>query len=238
MRISRLLCWSLLWPLSCLAPPGAAATTSFSDLPLLEQPVRAGCTRPAVLAFLLSGDGGWAGIDRKVAAAFVQRGIPVVSLDSLRYFWHERTPEEAAHDVGAILTHYLEAWHCRQVVLVGYSFGADVLPFVVNRLPPQVAAQVASLALLEPSQSATFEIHISNWLPGVLTPGLPLQPELARLHVPLLCLHGAGSIDEPSICHDVPYAAVMQIGRGHHLGGDGEAIVEHILAGLPAVAGS
>jgi type IV secretory pathway VirJ component len=237
MSISRRLCCLVLLPLSGLASPGAAATPSFSDLPLLEQPVRAGCTRPAILAFLLSGDGGWASIDRKVAATFVQRGIPVVGLDSLRYFWHERTPEETARDVGAIITHYLEAWHCRQVVLVGYSFGADVLPFVANRLPPQVAGHVASLALLEPSQSATFEIHISNWLPGVVTPGLPLQPELAMLHVPLLCLHGAASTDEPSICHDVPHAVVMQIGRGHHLGGDGDAIVEHILAGLPAVSG-
>jgi type IV secretory pathway VirJ component len=187
------------------------------------------------MALMLSGDGGWASIDRKVAAGLVQRGVPVVGLDSLRYFWHERTPEQTARDVAAVISHYLEVWHCRQVQVVGYSFGADVAPFVINRLPPEVAAKIASLTLLEPSTSATFEIHISNWLPGVVTPGLPLAPELAKLQMPLLCVHGD---DDPGVCHGLARATVAHIGSGHHLGGDGVAIVERILSTSQATAGN
>jgi type IV secretory pathway VirJ component len=211
-----------------LQPAAQSADRTLADLPLMEQPLRAGCAAPTgAMVLMLSGDGGWASIDRRLAAAFLQRGIPVVGLDSLRYFWHERSPEETARDVAAVITHYLAAWHCRQVEVVGYSFGADVLPFVVNRLPREVAARIASLTLLEPSSSATFEIHVSNWLPGVVTPGLPLAPELAKLRPPPLCVHGD---EEPSVCRDVPRATVAQIGRGHHLGGDGDAIVERILS--------
>jgi type IV secretory pathway VirJ component len=213
-------------------PIAVSAGAALAELPLVELPLPAGSPQPTRLAVIISGDGGWAGLDRKIAASFQQRGIPVVGLDSLRYFWHERTPDDTARDVGAVVAHYLAAWHCRQFDLVGYSFGADVLPFVVNRLPPQLARGISSLTLVEPSSSATFEIHVSNWLPGVVTTGLPTAPELAKLQTPVLCLHGADA--EPSVCRDLPRATVAQIGRGHHLGGDGEPIVERILAGPSA----
>lgn len=212
----------------------AAADAALAGLPLLELPLPVGSAAPKRMAVMLSGDGGWAAIDRKIAAGFVRRGIPVVGLDSLRYFWHERTPEDTARDVGAVIAHYAAAWHCQQVDLLGFSFGADVLPFVVNRLPPRLQLGISSLTLLEPSTSATFEIHVSNWIPGVITPGLPLAPELAKLRTPLLCMHGAD--DEPSICRDLPRATVAQIGGGHHLGGDGESIVERILTGQTATS--
>ena len=163
-------------------------------MPLVEV-AATGVSAPALagrLAIVLSGDGGWASLDRKIAGSFAQAGIPVVGVDSLRYFWSGRTPEQAAGDVAALITHYLAQWHLSRVDLVGYSFGADVLPFIVNRLPAATAARLSSITLVEPSESATFEIHVSNWLPGVTTPGEPLAPELARLKPAPLCIYGAG----------------------------------------------
>ena len=54
----------------------------------------------------------------------------------------------AEQDVDRILRHYLAAWDKRNVVLIGNSQGADVLPFVVNRLPPHMRARVCLTALL------------------------------------------------------------------------------------------
>ena len=49
------------------------------------------------LAVVLSGDGGWSGVDREVAKVLAGRhGVPVVGLDTLEYFWNGRTPEAAA----------------------------------------------------------------------------------------------------------------------------------------------
>ena len=200
---------------------------SLDQLPLVEVPAAADSSQD-LLAVIISGDGGWAGLDRQIAAELSRRGIPVVGIDSLRYFWHARTPEETARDVAAVASHYSVLWHRPRVALIGYSFGADVLPFVVNRLPADVAARLAGVALIEPSSSATFEIHVSNWLPGVETPGLDLAPELAKLRLPLLCLHGEETAG--SICHAAPRAAVEQVGRGHHLGGDSGAITDRLLA--------
>ena len=48
---------------------------------------RAAARTSDTFAVLLSGDGGWAGLDKEVAAALAARGIPVAGIDSLRYFW-------------------------------------------------------------------------------------------------------------------------------------------------------
>ena len=44
-----------------------------------------------------------------------------------------------AGDLARIIRHYLQAWNKKRVVLIGYSLGADVLPFLANRLPEDVS---------------------------------------------------------------------------------------------------
>jgi type IV secretory pathway VirJ component len=208
-------------------PAPREASPQLSALPLVEVQADAGSAPADAFAILVSGDGGWAGLDRNIAKAFAARGIPVVGLDSLRYFWSARKPEEVSRDVAAIITTYQQRWHRRAVHLLGYSFGADVLPFVVNRLPQELQPDLRTLTLVVPSDSATFEIHVSNWLPGVTTRGLPTRPEVARLPLPPLCIHAEGEGDEP--CDALPTARSIALGSGHHLGGDASGIVDRIL---------
>lgn len=68
-----------------------AAPAAVSDLPVIEVAAQPG-TSSELFAVLLSGDGGWAGLDKEVAAALSKSGVPVVGVDSLRYFWTPRTP--------------------------------------------------------------------------------------------------------------------------------------------------
>ncbi|HWU39792.1 MAG TPA: AcvB/VirJ family lysyl-phosphatidylglycerol hydrolase, partial [Candidatus Acidoferrum sp.] len=106
------------------------------DLPLVEIPA----SGPAsdMFAIVISGDGGWAGIDRGLGQTLSSNGISVVGVNSLQYFWTRRTPETAGADLNRILRHYLTAWNKRSVILAGYSMGADVLPFMADRLPPDL----------------------------------------------------------------------------------------------------
>ena len=60
---------------------------------MIEVPAAPGATATDSFAIVMSGDGGWAGLDKDVAQALSAHGIPVVGLDSLRYFWSPRTPE-------------------------------------------------------------------------------------------------------------------------------------------------
>jgi type IV secretory pathway VirJ component len=212
-------------------PPRARATTpaELAGLPIVEVPAR----QPgAMLAILISGDGGWAGIDKAVAASLAEQGISVVGVDSLRYFWKERTPQSAATDVDRIARHYMAAWDRKDVVLIGYSQGADVLPFVVNRLPAQMRGRVRLAAMLALGERAVFEFHLSNWLSGS-DDGLPIAPELQRMSdVRALCVYSDDG-DESS-CPDAASGTLRAVGLpgGHHFGGDYGRVAALILEQL------
>ena len=200
------------------APATVALAAEVGDLPLIELPAS---TPAARFALILSGDGGWAGIDKEVGAQLAAHGLPVVGLNSLKYFWHRRTPEEAAADVARVLRHYLAAWKAEQIVLVGYSFGADALPFIVNRLPPELRRRVASVNLLALGQKADFEVHVTGWVGGVGADALPIAPELLRLgELRRLCFYGKGDKDSTASCATFTgaNAAVREVGEGHHFG--------------------
>ena len=206
----------------------AARPPEISDLPVTE--VQAAGSS-AELALLLTGDGGWAGLDQELAARLAASGVPTVGLNSLKYFWTQRTPEETARDVARLMRHYLAAWEKERVILVGYSFGADVLPFVVNRLPPELRARVASVSLLGIDSNASFEVSVADWV-GSGDGGPPTRPEVAALaHVPVLCIYGEGESD--SICPLLPAAANLareQVGKGHHFSGEYATLADRILA--------
>lgn len=208
--------------------PGALA------LPLHEvpaEPAGTGVPRDAQdsMAVLLTGDGGWTGLDQDVAAALAARGIPVVALNSLKYFWHARTPDEAAHDLARIVQAYGARWRRHDVLLIGYSFGADVLPFLYRRLPVQVRDRVRSLSLLGLSDHATFEFHLSDWIPGRGS-GYPTIPEVEALQgVRVLCLYGAD--EKYSACPALrgTDVRVEELAGGHHFDGDYAALARRIV---------
>jgi type IV secretory pathway VirJ component len=177
-------------------PAAAAPPQELKDLPLSEVPAQ----KPGdTLAVFITGDGGWAQLDRSVAALLAKKGVAVVGLSSLKYFWHARTPEKTAADVARILRHYLAAWKKTRVLLVGYSFGADILPSIADRLPPDLLERVHLLALLAASPTATFEIHVGGWLGIDEEKGLPVVAEARKLHGKrLLCIYGQGEKDESS----------------------------------------
>lgn len=216
---------------SARAAAAASQATDVRDLSLVEVPgvTSAMPAKPDTMAVILTGDGGWADLDRQVAAALARRGVPSVGWSSLRYYWTPRHPDRAAADLARIITHYRREWGASRVRLVGYSFGADVLPFLVTRLPPDVRAHVASVALLGLSASAAFEFHVSDWISSRTAP-YQTVPEVERLQLPVLCVKGSDERD--SACRSLhgPRVTVADIGRGHHFGGDYERLAGAIAA--------
>ncbi|WP_428421512.1 virulence factor family protein [Methylibium sp.] len=206
------------------APPAQLA-----DLPIVELPSSAAGTRFAVL---LSGDGGWAGIDKGIAAALVKQGVPVAGFDSLRYFWTARTPEGLAADLDRLIRYYAARWQRSEVLLIGYSQGADVLPFAVNRLPARTRAGVRLTALLGPGQKASFEFHVTNWIGA--SGERPIAPEAQRLSASAtLCIYGTDERD--SLCPQLAprHARTLALPGGHHFGGDYDALAARILESVP-----
>ncbi|MBS0387988.1 MAG: virulence factor family protein [Proteobacteria bacterium] len=213
------------------APTAASHADDVRDLPLVEIPASEGAA-DLPLTIVLSGDGGWAGLDKGIAAEFAARGLPVVGLSTLKYYWNARTPEQSARDLERIMRHYMAAWKRTRVLLVGYSFGANVLPFIVNRLDPQLRAQVAGVGMLGLDFNTSFEIRVSGWIPGSSSGDLPVRPEIEKLRgVPAVCLYGEGETHDPCAQLAGPAMSAREIGKGHHFSGDYAALAEAVLAG-------
>ncbi len=112
-----------------------------ADLPLIEVPAQG--TSAERIAIILTGDGGWAGLDIAVADQLAKRGIAVVGLNSVKYFWQTRKPEEAADALTRIIGHYGADRARADFVVIGYSFGAALSPVLINRLPDAAHARVS-----------------------------------------------------------------------------------------------
>lgn len=212
------------------SPP--STPKSLGDLPVIE--IKATGAETDTFAIIISGDGGWAGLDKEVGAALVAKGVPVIGVDSLRYFWSARTPEGTAADLDRIIRYYAAQLNKKRVVLVGYSQGADVLPFIVTRLPRESRALVTLAAAIGLSEHAAFEFHLANWVSNGQE-GPETLPEVAKINgIPFLCIYGAG--DKDAICQKLektPSARVVKLPGGHHFAGNYALLAEQILNAMP-----
>lgn len=168
------------------------------DLPLALYPLPAKAERGDTLAIFVSGDGGWGRMGSSVARALSRAGIPVVGIDSTRYFWKERSAEESAQDFSRVLQHFSKEWGCRQVVFLGYSFGADVLPMVLNSLSDSQLAGMTPrrLILLSVGDRVELAFKFVGWMGHELREheGEAIAPYLRALvrdrHLPVTAFRG------------------------------------------------
>jgi type IV secretory pathway VirJ component len=114
---------------------------------------------------------------------------------------------------------------------VGYSFGADLLPYVVGRLPPDERARVAGVGLLGLSSEASFEFHVSSWIGGGTDTRYPTVPEVERLAgLPVTCIRGAEETDSACVLLEgTPGVRVVTLPGGHHFDGDAARLAEALL---------
>jgi type IV secretory pathway VirJ component len=214
------------------AQPAAPKASAIYDLPVIEVP--SATSAREFMAVHITGDGGWGVTDRGLSQALAAQGIPVVGLNSLKYFWQTKSPEKAAHDLERILRYYLAAWKKERAIIIGYSFGADVLPFMVSRLSEEYRSKIKLIVLLGPGLFAEFEFHITDWLQRSLSSTrFPVASEIEKLRgKDILCFYGED--DQESLCaesrHD-SFKTVMLKG-GHRIGGNFDPVVQRILEEL------
>jgi type IV secretory pathway VirJ component len=198
-----------------------------NSFPVVEVPAK---NPNETVTLFYSGDGGWRDLDRAVAGLMAERGYPVVGVDTLRAFWSSKTPEQTATDLTAIMAYYRTTWKAKRFVLAGFSFGADIMPAVYNRLSETDRESVALLVLLALGKTADFEIHVSGWI-GKNNDGLPILPELQRIAgKKILCIYGQEEKDD-SACAALttPGARLLGLRGGHHFDQDYPKLTTRIL---------
>jgi len=218
--------------LPTLATAGANAHSPIADIPVVEVNAHSG---RSILAVIYSGDGGWRDIDKRVGDYLAGRDIAVIGIDTLRYFWKKRDPAQVARDLGRVLDHYRAAWGMERVALIGYSFGADILPSTYNGLDADQRRRVLLVSLLAPELATDFEVHVKGWLGMDAGSGArPILPEARRIGGDLLqCIYGRGEQSD-SLCPRLTpaEAEVVLLPGGHHFDNDYTKLGELLLAAI------
>ncbi len=209
-----------------------------------------------LLVVIYSGDGGWWDLDQRLGAVFTQRGIPVAGVSTFKYFWRYRTPDESAHDLDGLLDQYTRQWSKRRVLLIGYSFGADVLPTIVGKLRPDNRDKLTQLVLLSASRDVNFEIELEGymqqgwwtththnflqWLnPVVHTDAMPPIAALGG-RPPMACYYGAEDAED-SGCTDPKLPSFVTVYKkpgSHHFDENYEALATELIQRMPQPAPS
>jgi type IV secretory pathway VirJ component len=127
-----------------------------SKLPLKEW--NSAADKP--LVFYISGDGGYTSFSEGVCTTINKAGYKVTSLNSKSYFDDQKTPKQTTDDIVNYLNDEFNKRKDQQFILIGYSFGGDITPFIINLFPDSIKKKLISVVLLSPSTSTDFETHV------------------------------------------------------------------------------
>lgn len=191
--------------------------------------------RPHVAAVYVSGDMGLRfGMGPKVAAALAARGIPVVGIDSAVAFASRRTRGEVDAIVTDAIRMALARTGAPRVVLMGQSFGADMVATAAPDLPRALRDKVAAIGLVVPARTVFFRADPTS-LTYRGTPDAIPAPALRTVRwAPIVCIWGVEETD--SLCPRLGGTAARVIGLpgGHFLHRDETLLVATVVRALRA----
>ncbi|MCX6236762.1 MAG: hypothetical protein NTY07_04230 [Bacteroidia bacterium] len=171
----------------------AQEVSQVTDLPLqLSNEIG----RNEVLVIYLTGDGGWNNFNQQMVQELEKQDYGVVTLNTRKYFWNEKSPEVFAHDFELISNYYLKEWEKSSLIIVGYSFGADVASFLPNRLSVELQKKIKIIALLSPSASTDFVIRLSDMISESenVNRKYKVGPEIEKTDLPVVCIFGKDEV--------------------------------------------
>jgi type IV secretory pathway VirJ component len=168
---------------------------------------------------LLSGNGGWRDLDKAVTTYLNSKNVSVLGLNTKQYLLSEKSPDQIAFDLETLMERYDAKWKYDKIVLIGYSMGAEILPFVINRMNERYTKKIQNLILIGPWQKATFKVKLADYLYET-NEGEEIYPELLKMK----------HMNTYIVCDDNEYALCLkpidgivdhdELPGGHHFGGD------------------
>jgi len=204
-------------------------TMKLNELPLIVIPSAVESNGPVF--FLISGDGGWTSFDNTFCELLAKKGIPVVALDAKKYFWKAKSPEETTAALALIIENYTKQWNKKSFVLAGYSFGADLVPFIANGLPKPLKQGLNGILMLSPDRFGDFEIHLTDMLSlGISKKKYDIVNEVKKVPASrVVCIFGQEEDEENIQSFREAGSKISLLTGDHHYNKNSTRLVELIL---------
>lgn len=211
---------------------GVAASAGFLDRdPLHLVRPRGPAQRIGVL--YLSGDMGLRyGPNPHTVAALAAAGLPVAAWSTPALFGRRRDRGTVDAIIADAVRTSLARTGAARLMLVGQSYGADVLQTGLAALPADQRARIAGVVLIVPGETVYFRADPS----GIAYRGT--ADSLARLTLPrlgwtsLTCIYGIAEPDSACPMLRGTRATVIAMPGGHFLDDDYAALADRVLTAI------
>lgn len=194
-----------------------------------------GHVRPGVAAVVLSGDMGLdVGMGAKIATALANDGVPVVGINSLTYFRVRRTPAEVRNLIEAAAARAAAVNGATRLILIGQSFGADMLHLGLAQAAPAFRRHVALVGLIVPLDSIDLRASPAELFSLAPPDGPAITTARQLTWAPTLCVYGRSELD--SLCPQLQQHNVWKVPLpgGHMLRHDSAAVIAAVRAAIDA----
>jgi len=199
-----------------------------ADLPVIIS--KAKIDKEDKFVLFISGDGGWNSFSQKLVETYTSNGFNVIGLNSFKYFWKKKTPQQTADDLARILSTYENEWHKQKIIILGFSFGADVAPFIYTHLPETLKNKITLVQLISPSSFTDFEIHVADMLgSGNAVRSMNIAAEVNLINVPVICYYGEQETEKPLTTLKKSNLKTVILAGDHHYAKSYPEIVKNAL---------
>jgi type IV secretory pathway VirJ component len=193
--------------------------------------------RQGQAAVLFSGDAGFLGAGPEIARTIEDLGLPVYGVSSLAEFRERRTIAQTVGIVNDAVRVARAKFDADRILLVGHSFGSDVIGAALPDLAPDVRRALIGAVLIVPTDSVYLRAD-----PTELSYRGPPDATLSRVQsvnwLPMLCIQGQQEPD--SLCPSLRASnvMVMALPGGHALHHDEAQLAAAINRGVTPMLGS
>lgn|GEM_PF-1482373 len=197
------------------------------------------------LVLLISGEGGWRNFDQRLAGYFQKDGFWVGGVDCLKYFWKAQDDRRTlAADMRAYVATLARAAgrpEDSQLLLAGFSFGADLAPWVAGG--GGWGDRIAGLIMLGPDDVGSLQFRVLEIF-GFEEHEHVFQVSDALASskgIPVLFIHG-GDDENSSAPHLVEAAStpkkLLTVPKAdHHFNGQEDSLRRSLAAGVEWLLG-
>ena len=187
-------------------------------------------TKP--LIFYISGDGGFNKFSTSFMQSLNKEGYAVIGLDAKDYFWNKKKPQEAATAIETAINGSNKEWKKKNIVLIGYSFGANVSPFMLTHISVALSNKITHLILLSPSAKTDFEIHVLQMFGWGKETGESVPAEINKIVKAVTIIVGDDENEFPFDQLTIRNKQIIKMPGGHHYDGDVTALCKQVVQHL------
>ncbi len=158
--------------------------------------------------------------------------VTVLGVSSPVFFRFRRTREEVDAFVADAVRTALKRTGQQRLVVMGQSYGADVVQTGLAHLPADLRRHVARIVLILPGETVFYRADPTGWVYRGTPDSYGVETGNMLTWAPLTCIYG--DEEDDSLCPKlrVPGATIIAMPGGHNLHHDADGLLAHVLGAV------